>query len=422
MDFDMNQFFDNWDTADSYAALAITLIGFLFGLLIGYLLRSPRVRRLKKELEESNADLVQARQELGTMKDQLDQKEADVQRVNYDLVEMTGRVDALEEEKAKLLRDIFLANQEVEKHQANTKSYLAKIDYLNQQISDFENTREVKVVATEPVEETGPEDASDLYVAPVSDATDAADLQTTNQRLERFEAKLAQLESENQALRQQVQALHPHETGVQARNTAVDSSSLVFEIDDIEEEPPLKVTSDKSVLHKKIAVAEIEKDDLTKIEGIGPFLQNKLNEIEVFSYKDIAEWDAARIAEVTEKISYFPGRIEKDNWVGQARELSHLKQTNPTALTTPLPSSEDLKVIEGIGPKIEQLLKDAGINTWHDLAETDLERLQSILNDAGERYRIHDPSTWSQQALLAANHKWDDLRQMQDELKGGRRV
>lgn len=416
----MSQFFDNWDTADSYAALAITLIGFLFGLLIGYLLRSPRVRRLKQELEESNADLVQARQELGTMKDQLDQKEADLQRVNYDLVEMTGRVDALEEEKAKLLKDIFHANQEMEHHQANTKSYLAKIEYLNQQIEDLEQKKEAVVVEETSVEKE--EETPVVLAASSSGTADSPDLAATNQRLERFEAKLAQLESENQALKDQIRALHPQEAIPQAKSAAVDSSALVFEIDDVEEEPPLKVNPDKSVLHKKIAVEEIGKDDLTKIEGIGPFLQNKLNEIEVFSYKDIAEWDAAQIAEVTEKIGYFPGRIEKDNWVGQARELYHVKQTNPAALVAPPPKAEDLKVIEGIGPKIEQLLKDAGINTWHDLAETDLERLQAILADAGERYRIHDPSTWSQQALLAANEKWDDLKQMQDELKGGRRV
>lgn len=418
MDFDMNQFFANWDTADSYAALAITLIGFLFGLLIGYLLRSPRVRRLKKELEESNADLVQARLELGGMKDQLDQKEADLQRVNYDLVEMTGRVDALEEEKAKLLKDIFHANQELENHQTSTRSYQAKIEYLNQQIADFEEKLET-ASTPEVVEDT--ETATPVtFVA--ADATEAGHLDATNQRLERFEAKLAQLESENQALKQQIRSLHPQEAVPTAKSAAVDSSSLVFEIDDIEEEPELKTTSDKPVMNKKIAVEGIDRDDLTKIDGVGPFLQTKLNEIEVYTYAQIADWNSARIAEVTEKISYFPGRIEKDNWVGQARSLFHLKQTNPAALATPTPDAEDLKVIEGIGPKIEQLLKEAGINTWHDLAGTDLERLQAILADAGERYRIHDPSTWSQQALLAANAKWEDLQQMQDELKGGRRV
>lgn len=415
----MNQFFANWDSADSYAALAITLIGFLFGLLIGYLLRSPRVRKLKQELEETKTDLVEARLEVGRMKDQLDQKEADLQRVNYDLVDLTARVDALEEEKAKLLKDIFHANQELEQERADNRSYLAKIEYLNGQLEAVED--EPPVVSTET--ETDGETPVVIYPAAADPdpetSGEVSGLEATNQRLERLEAQLARLASENQTLKDQIHALHPQEA---TRQAVVDSSSLIFEIDDVEQEPELQTNSDKSVLHKKIAVEEIEKDDLTKIEGIGPFLQTKLNEISVFSYKDIAEWDAARIAEVTQKIAYFPGRIEKDNWVGQARTLFHLKQTDPGALATPTPNPEDLKVIEGIGPKIEQLLKEAGINTWHDLAETDLERLQGILDAAGERYRIHDPGTWSQQALLAANHKWDDLKQMQEELKGGRKV
>lgn len=420
MDFDMNQFFSNWDTADSYAALAITLIGFLFGLLIGYLLRGPRVRRLRKELEESNQQLVQARQELGGMKDQLDQKEADLQRMNYDLVEITERIDGLEEEKAKLLKDSFHANQNLEEQEAENRSLLNKIEALNQQITQFEEER---ATAGARISEEAEEAPQATYAAS-ADTPDASDGEATLQRLERFEAKLAQLESENQELKQKVSALHPDQTTPAARSVPVDSRSLVFEIDDVEEEPELEVIPDKSVLHKKITVdEERDQDDLTKIDGIGPFLETKLNEFEIFTYAQIADWDATRIATITEKIGYFPGRIEKDNWVGQARSLFHEKQMNPQAFTTTLPhNAEDLKVIEGIGPKIEQLLKDAGINTWHDLAATELERLQAILATAGEHYRIHDPGTWSQQALLAANEKWEDLEKWQDELKGGRKV
>lgn len=420
MDLDMDQFFNNWDTADSYAALAITLIGFLFGLLIGYLLRGSSVRRLKDELEEANEQLVLVRREMGAMKDQLDQKETDLQRINYDLVEMTGRVDALEEEKAKMLRDVYHTNQELEKQLTANRAYQATIENLNQQIDDFDDERETHTVIVEESEN----DTEVIYPASsvVVTDNDSLGLEATNQRLERFEAKLARLETENEALRKQIQDLHPHEIVVESNDRALDANPLIFEIDDVEEEPELKVVPENQVINKKIIVDEIEKDDLTKIEGVGPFLQAKLNDIGIYTYAQIADWNAGQIAEVTEEIGYFPGRIEKDNWVGQARSLFHIKQTNPDALVPPPPSAEDLKVIEGIGPKIEQLLKEAGINTWHDLAETDLERLQAILATAGERYRIHDPGTWSQQALLAANGKWEDLREMQEDLKGGRKV
>lgn len=88
------------------------------------------------------------------------------------------------------------------------------------------------------------------------------------------------------------------------------------------------------------------------------------------------------------------------------------------------PSSkpDDLTRIEGIGPKIAGLLKADGIETFGDLAKTDTPRLSALLEKAGSRYRLADPSTWAEQAALAAAGKWDALTTLQDELKGGRRV
>lgn len=82
---------------------------------------------------------------------------------------------------------------------------------------------------------------------------------------------------------------------------------------------------------------------------------------------------------------------------------------------------DDLKKMEGVGPKIAQLLNDAGIQTFAQLAEASVERLRRILGDAGDRYRIHDPSSWPQQARLAADGQWDELTRLQKTLKSGRR-
>lgn len=83
---------------------------------------------------------------------------------------------------------------------------------------------------------------------------------------------------------------------------------------------------------------------------------------------------------------------------------------------------DDLKVIEGVGPKIEGLLKDAGIDSWSALASADIEKLKEILAEAGSRYKMHDPATWAKQAQLASKGKWEELQQYQDELKGGKVV
>ena len=81
---------------------------------------------------------------------------------------------------------------------------------------------------------------------------------------------------------------------------------------------------------------------------------------------------------------------------------------------------DDLKMVEGIGPKIEEVLHGAGINSWAKLAATTPEQLRSVLAAAGQQYNVHDPVSWPQQAGLALSGHWDSLRALQDNLRGGK--
>lgn len=83
---------------------------------------------------------------------------------------------------------------------------------------------------------------------------------------------------------------------------------------------------------------------------------------------------------------------------------------------------DDLEVIEGIGPKIAQVLARARIETFSQLASTPVDRLRAILAAAGSRFVSHDPTTWPEQAQLAADGNWDAFKALTDELMGGRRV
>ena len=83
-------------------------------------------------------------------------------------------------------------------------------------------------------------------------------------------------------------------------------------------------------------------------------------------------------------------------------------------------NENDLKIIEGIGPKIEELFKTSGILTWKSLSETSVDRCKEILNKAGERFQIHDPGTWPRQAKLCYEGKWQELKDWQGILDGGR--
>lgn len=82
--------------------------------------------------------------------------------------------------------------------------------------------------------------------------------------------------------------------------------------------------------------------------------------------------------------------------------------------------ADDLKIVEGIGPKIEELLHNVGIKTWKALSEADVAQLKDILDAAGPAYQIHDPGTWPNQAGMADRGEWEALEKYQAELDGGK--
>ncbi len=91
----------------------------------------------------------------------------------------------------------------------------------------------------------------------------------------------------------------------------------------------------------------------------------------------------------------------------------------PAAAKAPA-KTDDLTLIEGIGPKIAELLKNDGINTFAELAAAKADKVKAILDAAGPRYKMHDPATWSKQAALARDGKTAELKKLQDALKGGK--
>jgi len=81
---------------------------------------------------------------------------------------------------------------------------------------------------------------------------------------------------------------------------------------------------------------------------------------------------------------------------------------------------DDLTKVEGIGPVIAEVLTEAGLSTFAKVADSTPEAIREIMDAAGSQFASHDPATWPQQAKLAANGKWDELKAWQDELDGGR--
>ena len=97
-----------------------------------------------------------------------------------------------------------------------------------------------------------------------------------------------------------------------------------------------------------------------------------------------------------------------------AREISEVREQ---AFDT-RPKQDDLKIVLGIGPKISRLLNNRGINTWKQLSEADPALISDyLLQDGGERYRIHNPSPGLTRLSLADEGKWEELKDYQNKME-----
>lgn len=81
---------------------------------------------------------------------------------------------------------------------------------------------------------------------------------------------------------------------------------------------------------------------------------------------------------------------------------------------------DDLTVVEGIGPKIQELFHNHNVKTWKALSECSVAKCQEVLDSGGDRFKMHVPSTWPKQAKLAYQGKWQELLDWQDQLDGGK--
>jgi len=128
---------------------------------------------------------------------------------------------------------------------------------------------------------------------------------------------------------------------------------------------------------------------------------------------------AAPVKAVVKKAA--PKAAVKKTVAKAAPKAAEIKKVIAKPATTKAVKADNLKVIEGIGPKIESLLIAAGMKSFQDLATAPEAKVQAVLDAAGPRFRMHKPATWMEQAALAAAGKMDELKALQAKLDGGRK-
>jgi predicted flap endonuclease-1-like 5' DNA nuclease len=153
------------------------------------------------------------------------------------------------------------------------------------------------------------------------------------------------------------------------------------------------------IYYDRIGTAKKEEaDDLTIISGIGGWIQEKLNALDIFTFRQISNFTKEDIAAVTEAIEFFPGRIERDEWILQARELIRIAGKKSELLKRIRDrkgriyydrlgiahkyEANNLTLIDGLGLWVEERLNTLGIYTFSQISKlthTDIETITEVL-------------------------------------------
>ena len=156
-----------------------------------------------------------------------------------------------------------------------------------------------------------------------------------------------------------------------------------------------------------------------KVDGIVDFSvrRKKRTFVHILPIVEGASDVAQELREIKETVAAAPAKKSAPK-----KEEAPAKKEAPVAKAKVKAEGEkdNLTKVEGIGPKIKEILWNAGVLTFADLAAKSAEEVKEILLAEGNRYNRFDTTTWPEQAKLAAAGEWDKLKEWQDQLDGGK--
>ncbi|MEE9439790.1 MAG: 30S ribosomal protein S16 [Saprospiraceae bacterium] len=155
--------------------------------------------------------------------------------------------------------------------------------------------------------------------------------------------------------------------------------------------------------------AEVFRADTTPEVATEEVVETKVEEVVAAAVEEVKVEEAKVEETKVEEAKVEEAKVEE----AKVEEVKEVKKEAATA-------KDDLTKIEGIGPKIAEHLNNAGILSFSNLAESSVEALQKVLDEAGPNYTVHNPGTWADQSKMAAEGKWEELKKWQDELDGGK--
>ena len=365
----LKQFLAGISAQESFFFLGFLAGAFLIGFILAWVIWGSRSRKYRKLMAQKDSAL----------------SETEIEDMRHTLTEREKLIEELDAElKAlKLKQNSSIEDQAViEALKRDNSGLLAQIKTLKGEIQAMEQEQ-----------------------ASTNESGDAATIST------QLDARLAQIEEKLSA----IQLGTPEQEQLSTSNEAAETNPSPIEDDgqQVSDAKQLVLSSLGTTIPK---ATPDDRDDLKLINGIGPFLEQQLNDIGFYTFSQLAALDKPTGKALAVTIGYLPERVAKDGWVRQARHFNVLKQEDPNALKriAEYPTDiTDLQIFKGIGSKEEDLLKSNGYHNWEDIAQAGFDDVNKLL---GELLESKFTSTLSQQAQMAVEGKWEKLKAFQDFL------
>jgi predicted flap endonuclease-1-like 5' DNA nuclease len=359
-----------------------------------------RQHKLKQQLDAAQAKANSFSASAGEL-DKLKHRLHDVQKeLEASTLLVSKHKTAFEEEHAKVT-SMMVDHSEVESLKNRVKNQEKELNGSREEIAKLKHSLESalsdKVRLTASLDESQVNEMrskiqrleNDLHssrLMVVKFQTEASRFEEDRKKLLDEKATVDGQSSETESLRQKLGQL---EADLQkARQGLADGAALKSELEAVRAERD-KWNQEADVQARNAASALASASRVSELEGMVGLLNGEKQKLG--ADLDVALTEKAALAEALAKAS---GPIKPDN----------------------------LKVIEGIGPKLEEILNSHRIYTFGQLSETSIAVLQGILDEQGDTYKIHDPGTWPEQAKLLSEGKLEAFEKLTEELKGGRRV
>jgi predicted flap endonuclease-1-like 5' DNA nuclease len=380
--------------------LGSAIIGYVTAWLYYKFVYEKKIKVIETEKHELNNRIVNLDSEIIKLKKSLNNKDVEIEHLKLEI----NALKALHAESVQETEDMTLKNKRneqllYEKDEAliNIAQRKHLLDYKSFGIASESEKDDLKMISG-----IGPfiEErlhALDIYTFMQISKFTPQDVSTINDAIEYFSGRIERDEWVAQA-----------KELVRAEDLRID----LFK----------RISERKSVIYyNRIGTAKKdEADDLTIISGIGGWIQQKLNALDIYTFRQISNFTKEDIVAVTEAIEYFPGRIERDEWIDQARELIRIAGKKSELLKRIRDrkgriyydrlgiahkyEANNLTLIDGLGLWVEERLNTLGIYTFSQISKlthADIETITEVLEIIPGRIE-HDK--WVEQALELAKN------------------